>query len=148
MNSSDTVEFRLPARAVRRAFLQHTAVLAAILVVFHLVTRQSSFAALAGAAALVAAILLVAYAFSAQRVWFRASARGLAATGYTGRELEIPWSTAVRVSPARRSGQKGHSVVALENAGMFSSGLHSIFIPRAIAESPESSSVSLLRGST
>ena len=107
----DVVACRLPGAAVRRAFLQHTALILLVLAGFYLLSPRAALGALAGAAVLAVAVLAIAYGFTAHRVWVRLSAAGLSSTGYTGRELSIPWSAGVHIRATRRSGYKGHSVV-------------------------------------
>lgn len=134
--AADAVDFRLPGHVVRRTFVLHTAAIVAVLAAFHLLSRQASLAALGGAASLAALVLAVGYAATAGRVWLTLSSTGISSVGYTGRKIELPWSTAVKVVAARRSGYKGHAV-AEQGAGVLRSRTGAIFIPAAIAASPE-----------
>lgn len=137
MAPPELIAFRLPVPVVRRAFALHTSVIVAVLTLFHVLARQPSIEPLVGAAVLAALVLAIAYAATARRIWVSLSASGLSAFGYFGKKLDIPWTAPVRVSASRRSGQKGHAVVAVQNAGLIASGTHAIFIPAAISTSPE-----------
>lgn len=136
MKPTDIAELRLPAAVVRRTFILHTAAVLGVLVVFHLLTQQESLAALGGAASLAALALVVGYASTARRVWLTLTPAGMATVGYTGRKVELPWSTPVTLSPSRRSGYKGHTV-AVFGSGFLSSSTSAVFIPTAIANTPE-----------
>jgi len=133
----DVVACRLPGAAVRRAFLQHTALILLVLAGFSLLSPQAALGALAGAAVLAVAVLAIAYGFTAHRVWVRLSAAGLSSTGYTGRELSIPWSAGVHIRATRRSGYKGHSVVPAQYVGSLAAGMHTIYLPAPITAGPE-----------
>jgi len=133
---ADFAELRLPPAVVRRTFGLHTAAILGVLVLFHVVTKQESFAALGGAASLAALALVLGYASTARRVWLTLSSSGLATVGYTGRKIELPWSAPVTLSPSRRSGYKGHTV-ALQGGGFLRSSTSAVFIPAAISSTPE-----------
>jgi hypothetical protein len=137
MPPPDVLACRLPGAAVRRAFLQHTALILLVLAGFSLLSPRAALGALAGAAVLATAVLAIAYGFTAHRVWVRLSAAGLSSTGYTGRELSIPWSASVHIKAARRSGYNGHSVVPTQYAGSLAAGMHTIFLPAAITAGSE-----------
>ena len=137
MQTPDVVACRLPGAAVRRAFLQHTALILLVLAGFSLLSPQAALGALAGAAVLAVAVLAIAYGFTAHRVWVRLSAAGLSSTGYTGRDLSIAWSVALHVKPARRSGYSGHSVTPTQYVGSLAAGMHTIFLPAAITAGSE-----------
>lgn len=137
MPAPDVVACRLPGGAVLRAFLQHAALIVLVLAGFSLLSPQAPLGALAGAAVLAVAVLAIAYGFTAHRVWVRLSAAGLSSTGYTGRELSIPWSAGVHIKAARRSGYNGHSVVPTQYAGSLAAGMHTIFLPAAITAGSE-----------
>ncbi|MBL8345480.1 MAG: hypothetical protein JNN03_08560 [Rubrivivax sp.] len=130
------VDFRLPGEVVRRAFLQHTAVIVGVLVLYHLLTQQASLGALAGGAALAVLVLAVAYAATAHRTWITLSPAGLSSTGYTGRKLELPWTMPVQVTASRRSGHRGHAI-AQPSAGFLRTSMSAVFVPLAISTSPE-----------
>lgn len=136
MDRSDAIAFRLPGSAVRRAFVRHTALIAAILLVLHLASGQGSLQALLGAGMLGLVVLIVAYAVTARHVWLSVSPTGLAATGYMGRTVAIPWSIPVKVVATRKSGYQGHAVSELANSGFVPSSYNAIFVPGAIAASP------------
>ena len=129
---AEPVRFRLPGTVVRRNFFMHTAVIVSVLAAYHLLSRQESLDALVGAAALAALVLALGYASTAGRVWFTLSPMGLTSIGYTGRKVELPWTTAVGIAKSRSSGYKGHAV-ALQGAGLLRSGMTAIFIPSAIS---------------
>jgi hypothetical protein len=137
MPASDVVACRLPGEAVRRAFLQHTALILLVLAGFALLGPRGALGGLAGAAVLAVAVLAVAYGFTARRVWVRLSAAGLSSTGYTGREVRIPWSASVHVKPSRRSAYNGHSVVPTQYVGSLAANMHTIFLPAAITGGSE-----------
>jgi hypothetical protein len=134
--SSDPIAFRLPGTVVRRRFVLHTAAIVAVLAGYHVLSQQSSVAALAGAASLAALVLAVGYGATARRVWLTVSSVGISSVGYTGRRVELPWSVGVSVAKSRRSGYKGHTV-AEQGAGLLRSATSAIFIPAPIAASPE-----------
>jgi hypothetical protein len=133
----DVVACRLPGAAVRRAFLQHAALILLVLAGFSLLGPRAALGALAGAAALAVAVLAIAYGFTAHRVWVRLSAAGLSSTGYTGREVSIPWSADLHIKTSRRSGYSGHSVVPAQYFGSLRAGMHTIFLPAAITAGSE-----------
>jgi len=133
---SGSVDFRLPGAVVRRAFVQHTAVIVGVLVLYHLLAQQASLGALVGGAGLAVLVLAVAYAATAHRVWVTLSPAGLSSTGYTGRKFELPWAMPVRVAPARRSGHKGHAI-AQASGGILRMSMSAVFVPLAISASPE-----------
>jgi hypothetical protein len=133
---TDLVAFRLPGNVVRRTFVMHTAAVLGGLVVFHMLTRQESLAALGGAASLAALVLVVGYASTARRVWLSVSPAGLSSIGYTGRRIDLTWSAPVKVSAARRSGFKGRTV-AMPATGVLRFGANGIFVPAAIAATGE-----------
>lgn len=137
MADAGKADFRLPGDAVRRAFFQHATIIVLVLVLYHLLARQSSLEVLVGAAALAAGVLAIGYAATARRIWVTVSRDGLSSTASTGRRLDLPWSVPVRIAASRRSGQKGHAVSALQHGGLFGSRLHAVFIPAAISASPE-----------
>lgn len=132
----DHAAFRLPGTVVWRTFTLHAAVLVAVLAAYHLFSPESSFAALGGAATLIVLALAVGYAATARRVWVALSSAGISSVSYFGRRVEVPWSTAVDVLASRRSGYKGHTVVE-QGAGVLRFGKSTIFVPAAIAASPE-----------
>ena len=137
MHPSPIVSFRVPYRVLRRAFLLHSLFLLASMSLLAVFAQRASFAAMSGAIGLVVLSLVVAYAFTAHRIWFSASAEGLSTVGYTGRRVDLPWSTPISVKSARRSGLKGVILVPANQVGSLTAGLHAIFIPNAVAVDPE-----------
>jgi hypothetical protein len=133
---SKPIAFRLPWAVVWRTFILHAAVLVAVLAAFHVLSRDSSFAALGGAAALLLLVLAFGYAATARRVWVTLSAAGVSSVSHLGRRVELPWSASVNVVASRRSGYKGHAVVE-QGAGALPFSASAIFIPAAIASSQE-----------
>ena len=137
MHSPPIVSFRVPYRALRRAFLLHSLFLLASMLLLAIFAQRASVAAMSGAIGLIVLSLAVAYVFTAHRIWFSASAEGLSTVGYTGRRVDLPWSTPILVKSARRSGLKGVILVPSSQVGSLTAGLHAIFIPNAIAADPE-----------
>lgn len=127
-------QFRVPTTELNRAFRKWGAIslIASIVVHFVLPNGISSSTII-----LVAAIGVAGYFYARQHVWLRLSADGMSGTGYTNRRVEISWHDTITVTTARMSDMDGVEIRASENDGFVKKRILSLFIPRAIADTPE-----------
>lgn len=127
-------QFRLPTTELNRGFRKwgFTSLLALILAHFFLPKGISGELLV-----LVAAIGVGGYFYVKQYVWLTLSTEGIAGTGYTNRKIQISWRDAVTINKARVSDMDGFEIRASENDGVLRKQVLSVFIPRAIAETPE-----------
>lgn len=86
---------------------------------------------------LVTASGVAGYFYAKQQVWLSLSADGVGGRGYTNRRVEIDWHDTVTVNTARMYDMDGFEIRASANDGFVEKQIYSLFIPRAIADTPE-----------
>lgn len=85
----------------------------------------------------IAVFGIMGYFYAKQDVWVTLSDQGIRATGYTGREIRIPWEAMITVNAARKYDMDGIELRLSENDNFLKKQVLSLFIPRAIANSNE-----------
>lgn len=126
--------FRLPTTELNRGFRKVGVSLVAGLILAHFLTPNGiSISTII----LAATIGVAGYFYTKQHVWLSLSADGISGKGYTNRKVEIAWSTAVTMNAARMSNMDGFEIRASENDSAIKRKILSLFIPRAIADTPD-----------
>ncbi|MFM9879284.1 MAG: hypothetical protein ACKVOO_02590 [Burkholderiaceae bacterium] len=86
---------------------------------------------------MMASISVAGYFYAKQHVWLSLSADGISGRGYTNRRIEISWHYTITVNTVKKSDMDGVEIRTLENDGFVKKQILSLFIPSAIAVTPE-----------
>lgn len=134
IDSRTMYQFRVPTTEINRAFRKTGAALLITMVMVHLLMPNGISS---GTIIMVCAIGIAGYFSAKHHVWVSLSADGVSGRGYTNRKVTIFWHDPVVVNTARISDMDGFQIRASENGGFVKKQTLSLFIPRAITDTPE-----------
>jgi hypothetical protein len=127
-------EFRLPTTELNRGFRKWGFTMLIALVLAHFFLPNGIGGELIF---LPLAVGVAGYLYAKQHIWLSLSPDGISGSGYTNRKIKIAWRDTVTINKARVSAMDGFEVRASANDSFVKKQILSLFIPRAIADSPE-----------
>lgn len=134
LDGSLMYQFRVPPAELNRTFRKWGVTVLIALVLAHLLLPNG----ISGSTAvLLAAIGASGYFYAKQHIWLTLSPDGICGTGYTNRKIEISWHDTISINSARMSDMDGAEIRTAENDGVVKKRILSLFIPRAISDTPE-----------